>query len=105
MIQKYLSENILLIPNVIYKERESYDFYWTVDSRFKLTGYNAVYSFDKPGEHKVELKIVDKVTQISSIYKNVVNVVKLEQKYVSPVEEDLGFGLSSFGIDAFGGVY
>lgn len=103
MIQKYLDENVLLIPNTVYKEREKYEFQWTIDKRFKLTGYNAFYAFPKPGIHKIELKVKDLVTEACSIYNNVINITKPDAVYVEPWDDNLGFGLSRFGLDGFGG--
>lgn len=104
MIQKYVDENVLLIPNTVFKERENYDFLWTIDKRFKLTGYNASYKFSKPGTHNIVLKVVDKVTEQSSIFTSVVNIIHPEQEYAPPFVPvtNFGFGLGEFGYEDFG---
>jgi hypothetical protein len=104
MLQKYVNENVLLIPNTVFKEREHYDFLWTIDKRFKVTGYDASYQFNKPGTHNIELKVVDKLTLQSSIFNSVINVIKLEQQTAFDAEQNLGFGLQKVGLDGFGGV-
>jgi hypothetical protein len=104
MLQKYINENVLLIPNIIFKEREHYDFLWTIDKRIKLNGYNASYQFTKPGTHNIVLKVIDKLTLQSSIFNNVINVIKLEQQTAFDTEQNLGFGLQKVGLDGFGGI-
>lgn len=104
MIQKYVDENVLLIPNTVFKERENYDFLWTIDKRFKLTGYNASYKFSKPGTHNIVLKVIDKITEQASIFTNIINVINPEQVFAYGAEENLGFGLEKFSEDGFGGV-
>jgi hypothetical protein len=97
MLQKYINENVLLIPNIVFKEREHYDFLWTIDKRFKVTGYDALYQFAKPGTHNIELKVIDKLTLQSSIFNSVINVIKQTTSDPNP-----GFGYGEFGYEEFG---
>jgi hypothetical protein len=104
MIQKYLNENILLIPSALYNKQDAYIFDWTIDKRFKVKGYGATYSFDKPGGHEIILKATDVLTGSYSIYKNIINVCNFSQDYSPAFIEQLkfGFGWGEFGWEDFG---
>lgn len=98
MIQKYVGENVLLIPNVIYKDKDNYTFDWTIDKKIYLTGHTAIYSFDTAGKHKIQLVVTDVRTTETSTYINIINVIQAEQAF----SYDLGFGFEDFGEDYFG---
>ncbi len=104
MIQKFINENILLIPPVLYKEKDKYTFEWTIDNKFTVSGYDATYSFSKTGTHFLSLKYTNIITNIFYIYEMSINVTMREQSYVESVVPDTGgsFGLSPFSITDFG---
>lgn len=104
MIQKYLDENVLLIPDVVYQEKDNYQFNWIIDKKVRLNGHTAIHSFDRPGIHEIQLKVVNEITLASSVYINIINVADKEQKYVSPYVNNTvtGFGVGPFGIQEFG---
>ena len=102
MIEKYVNENVLLIPNTVYWEKDKYDFKWIIDSRFKLTGFASQFSFDKPGSHKIQLIVTDTVTQLSSTFNNFINVKQAEQKYAPAYINNSSFGYGEFGFEGFG---